>query len=55
MNMFNLSSFFAMQESLGYVEITLEDVVHNGRINQKYSLINSKNGVVHAEISWKTI
>ena len=46
---------FRFKESLGYVEIKLADVVHNGRINQKYSLINSKNGVVHAEISWKTI
>ncbi|KAK9913216.1 hypothetical protein M0R45_037039 [Rubus argutus] len=46
---------FRFKESLGYVEITLADVVHNGRINQKYSLINSKNGVLHAEISWKTI
>ncbi|XP_061999818.1 synaptotagmin-3-like isoform X1 [Rosa rugosa] len=46
---------FRFKESLGYVEITLADVVHNGRINQKYHLIDSKNGVIHVEISWKTI
>ncbi|XP_050387824.1 synaptotagmin-3-like [Argentina anserina] len=46
---------FRLKESLGYVEISLADVVHNGRINQKYHLIDSKNGVVHVEISWKTV
>lgn len=40
------------QESLGYVEINLSDVVHNGRINQKYHLIDSKNGKLHVELSW---
>ncbi|CAN6704796.1 unnamed protein product [Malus baccata var. baccata] len=46
---------FRRKESLGYVEINLRDVVHNGRINQKYHLINSKNGVIQVEISWKII
>ncbi|XP_017188135.2 synaptotagmin-3-like isoform X2 [Malus domestica] len=46
---------FRMKESLGHVEINLRDVVHNGRINHKYHLINSKNGVIHVEISWKMI
>lgn len=44
-----------MQESLGHVEINLSDVVHNGRINDKYHLINSRNGVMHVEIRWKVV
>jgi hypothetical protein len=44
-----------MKESLGHVEINLDDVVHNGRINQKYHLIDSKNGVIHVEIRWSTV
>lgn len=43
------------QERLGHVEINLRDVVHNGRINDKYNLINSKNGVMHVEIRWKVV
>ncbi|KAJ0047097.1 hypothetical protein Pint_06025 [Pistacia integerrima] len=46
---------FRALESLGYVEINLTDVVHNGRINEKYHLINSKNGIIHVEIKWTTI
>ncbi|XP_019451085.1 PREDICTED: synaptotagmin-3-like [Lupinus angustifolius] len=46
-------SFFS-KESLGYVEINLNDVVHNGRINNKYHLIDSKNGVIQVEIRWTT-
>ncbi|GFZ05851.1 calcium-dependent lipid-binding (CaLB domain) family protein [Actinidia rufa] len=46
---------FRTKESLGHVDINLADVVHNGRINQKYHLIDSKNGVVHVELGWKTI
>lgn len=42
-----------MQESLGYVEINLNDVVNNGRINDKFHLINSRDGVIHVEIRWK--
>ncbi|KAK6929180.1 C2 domain [Dillenia turbinata] len=44
---------FSAKESLGYVEINLSDVVHNGRINHKYHLIDSKNGVIQIEIQWK--
>nr|XP_023897370.1 synaptotagmin-3 [Quercus suber]POE54782.1 synaptotagmin-3 [Quercus suber] len=46
---------FRSKESLGFVEINLTDVVNNGRINQKYNLINSKNGVIHVEIKWTKI
>ncbi|KAB1199637.1 Synaptotagmin-3 [Morella rubra] len=46
---------FRSKESLGYVEINLTDDVHNGRINHECHLINSKNGVIHVEIRWKTI
>ncbi|CAI0411863.1 unnamed protein product [Linum tenue] len=48
-------SFRSRQESLGYVEVNLDDVVYNGRINEKYHLINSKNGVVHVEIQWDRV
>ncbi|KAF7820142.1 synaptotagmin-3 isoform X1 [Senna tora] len=44
---------FLSKESLGHVEINLNDVVHNGRINDKYHLINSRNGVIHVEVRWK--
>ncbi|GKV34146.1 hypothetical protein SLEP1_g42555 [Rubroshorea leprosula] len=46
---------FRPKESLGHVEINLSDVVNNGRINEKYHLINSRNGVIHVEITWNTI
>ncbi|GMY14757.1 synaptotagmin-3-like isoform X2 [Fagus crenata] len=46
---------FRRKESLGYVDINLNDVVYNGRINEKYNLINSRNGVLHVEIRWKVI
>ncbi|XP_030450868.1 synaptotagmin-3 [Syzygium oleosum] len=45
---------FRSKESLGHVQINLSDVVHNGRINEKYHLIDSKNGVIHVEIRWTT-
>ncbi|ONI23851.1 hypothetical protein PRUPE_2G212000 [Prunus persica] len=45
-------AIFRAKESLGYVEINLADVVHNGRINQKYHLIDSHNGRIHIELSW---
>ncbi|QCE07933.1 synaptotagmin-3 isoform X1 [Vigna unguiculata] len=48
-------SFLSKQEKLGHVEINLRDVVHNGRINEKYNLINSRNGVMHVEIRWKVV
>ncbi|XP_061985799.1 synaptotagmin-3-like isoform X1 [Populus nigra] len=46
---------FRSKESLGHVEINLDDVVYNGRINQKYHLIDSRNGVIHVEIRWSTV
>ncbi|CAI0426851.1 unnamed protein product [Linum tenue] len=46
---------FRPKETLGHVEISLVDVIHNGRINQKYHLINSKSGFVSVDIRWKVI
>uniref|UniRef100_A0A3Q7XPC5 Synaptotagmin-3 n=2 Tax=Cicer arietinum TaxID=3827 RepID=A0A3Q7XPC5_CICAR len=46
---------FLSKESLGHVEINLSDVVYNGRINDKYHLINSRNGLIHVEIRWKVV
>ncbi|CAN1797893.1 SYT3 [Linum perenne] len=46
---------FRSRESLGYVEVNLDDVVYNGRMNEKYHLINSKNGMIHVEIQWDTL
>ncbi|KAI3919838.1 hypothetical protein MKW98_001094 [Papaver atlanticum] len=42
------------KESLGYVEINLADVVSNKRINEKYHLIDSKNGRIQIELQWRT-
>ncbi len=42
-------------ESLGYVDISLSDVVNNKRINEKYSLIDSKHGQIQVELLWRTI
>ncbi|CAM8959627.1 unnamed protein product [Rhodiola kirilowii] len=44
---------FHRKESLGHIDINLDDVVYNGRINEKYHLINSRNGILHIEIKWK--
>ncbi|KAJ4720772.1 synaptotagmin-3 [Melia azedarach] len=46
---------FWSKESLGHVQINLTDVLHNGRINEKYHLINSKNGMIHVEIRWTMV
>ncbi|KAG9145376.1 hypothetical protein Leryth_008298 [Lithospermum erythrorhizon] len=43
------------KECLGYVDINLNDVVNNGRIKQKYHLIESKNGIIHVDLEWKPI
>ncbi|KAL0912982.1 hypothetical protein M5K25_016407 [Dendrobium thyrsiflorum] len=43
------------KESLGHVELNLADVVNNGRINDRFNLINSKNGVIHIELRWSTV
>eukprot|EP00252_Welwitschia_mirabilis_P011420 TRINITY_DN2566_c0_g1_i1.p1 TRINITY_DN2566_c0_g1~~TRINITY_DN2566_c0_g1_i1.p1 ORF type:complete len:539 (-),score=134.39 TRINITY_DN2566_c0_g1_i1:317-1933(-) len=42
------------RESLGYVDINLSDVVNNKRINEKYHLIDSKNGKVQLELLWRS-
>ncbi|XP_044488095.1 synaptotagmin-1-like [Mangifera indica] len=42
------------KETLGYVDINLSDVVSNKRINEKYHLIDSKNGQVQIEMQWRT-
>ncbi|CAI9296131.1 unnamed protein product [Lactuca saligna] len=44
---------FYSKESLGHVVINLADVVYNGRINNKFHLIDSKNGLVHVELRWR--
>ncbi|RRT51285.1 hypothetical protein B296_00025681 [Ensete ventricosum] len=46
-------SFF-FQESLGYVTISLTDVVNNKRTNETYHLIDSKNGRIQIELQWRT-
>ncbi|GAA0144047.1 hypothetical protein Leryth_009752 [Lithospermum erythrorhizon] len=47
--------FRPKKESLGHVDISLDDVVSNGRINHKYHLIDSRNGRIHVELGWKPI
>ncbi|KAL5557855.1 hypothetical protein UlMin_034066 [Ulmus minor] len=42
------------KESLGYIDIKLGDVVSNRRINEKYHLIDSKNGRIQIELQWRT-
>ncbi|XP_021900317.1 synaptotagmin-1-like isoform X2 [Carica papaya] len=42
------------KESLGYVDINLSDVVSNKRTNEKYHLIDSKNGKIQIELQWRT-
>ncbi|XP_058725394.1 synaptotagmin-2-like [Vicia villosa] len=42
------------KETLGYVDINLSDVVSNNRINEKYNLIDSKNGRIQIELQWRT-
>ncbi|KAG7978211.1 hypothetical protein I3843_05G073400 [Carya illinoinensis] len=42
------------KESLGYIDINLADVVSNKRINEKYHLIDSKNGRLQIELQWRT-
>ncbi|GMN35820.1 hypothetical protein TIFTF001_005549 [Ficus carica] len=42
------------KETLGYVDIKLADVVNNRRINEKYHLIDSKNGKIQIELQWRT-
>nr|GMC47838.1 synaptotagmin-2-like [Ipomoea batatas] len=42
------------KESLGYVDIPLVDVVNNKRTNERYHLIDSKNGRLQVELQWRT-
>ncbi|KAE8696789.1 Synaptotagmin-3 [Hibiscus syriacus] len=42
------------KESLGHVTISLADVVNNRRINERYHLIDSKNGRIQIELQWRT-
>ncbi|XP_072977657.1 synaptotagmin-2-like isoform X1 [Typha angustifolia] len=42
------------KEILGYVDISLADVVRNKRTNEKYHLIDSKNGQIQIELEWRT-
>ncbi|XP_068639958.1 synaptotagmin-1-like [Aristolochia californica] len=42
------------KETLGYIDISLADVVSNRRINEKYHLIDSKNGKIQIELQWRT-
>lgn len=42
------------KETLGYVDIQLADVVSNKRINEKYNLIDSRNGKLQVELQWRT-
>ncbi|XP_020586414.1 synaptotagmin-2 [Phalaenopsis equestris] len=41
------------KENLGYVVISLADVITNKRINEKYNLIDSKNGRIQIELQWR--
>ncbi|XP_071689431.1 synaptotagmin-2-like [Rutidosis leptorrhynchoides] len=41
------------KESLGYIDINLGDVVENKRINEKFHLIDSKNGKLQVELQWR--
>ncbi|KAK4481422.1 hypothetical protein RD792_012312 [Penstemon davidsonii] len=42
------------KETLGYIDINLSDVVSNKRINERYHLIDSKNGRIQIEMQWRT-
>ncbi|KAL7150175.1 hypothetical protein ABFS83_05G092500 [Erythranthe nasuta] len=46
---------FHPKESLGYVDIYLSDVVSSKRINERYHLIDSKNGRIQIEMQWRTL
>ncbi|KAE8727266.1 Synaptotagmin-1 [Hibiscus syriacus] len=42
------------KETLGYIDINISDVVNNKRINERYHLIDSKNGRIQIEMQWRT-
>ncbi|CAO2813747.1 unnamed protein product [Amaranthus hypochondriacus] len=46
-------SLLHSKESLGYVDINLNDVVNNKRTNEKYNLIDSKHGRILVELIWR--
>ena len=37
---------------LGYVELSLADVVKNKRLNDEYVLTDSRNGRIQVELEW---
>jgi hypothetical protein len=45
---------FLIQETLGFIDISVADVISNKRINEKYHLIDSKNGQIQIELQWRT-
>ncbi|KZV33163.1 synaptotagmin-2 [Dorcoceras hygrometricum] len=47
-------SLLQTKETLGYVDIYLSDVINNKRINERYHLIDSKNGRIQIEMQWRT-
>ncbi|GAB2217992.1 hypothetical protein Droror1_Dr00001207 [Drosera rotundifolia] len=56
LEVFSVSSRLGLlhpKENLGYVDISLADVVSNKRINQTYNLIDSKNGRIQIELVWR--
>ncbi|EPS58120.1 hypothetical protein M569_16696, partial [Genlisea aurea] len=42
------------KEMLGHVDVYLSDVVSNKRINERYHLIDSKDGRIQIEMEWRT-
>ncbi|XP_078440724.1 calcium-dependent lipid-binding (CaLB domain) family protein [Wolffia australiana] len=42
------------KETLGYVDINVGDVISNRRINERYHLIDSRNGRLQIELQWRT-
>ncbi|CAL9101812.1 synaptotagmin-2-like [Musa acuminata AAA Group] len=42
------------KEMLGYVVINVADAVTNKRINEKYHLIDSRNGRIQVELQWRS-
>ncbi|ONK72603.1 uncharacterized protein A4U43_C04F21120 [Asparagus officinalis] len=42
------------KETLGFTEINLVDVVNNKRTNEKYHLIDSRNGRIQIELQWRS-
>ncbi|XP_073386668.1 synaptotagmin-1 isoform X4 [Physcomitrium patens] len=45
-------NLFHRQESLGYVDIPLQDVVNNKTINEKFQLVDSP-GMIQLELTWR--